>query len=583
MTLRRRFFVLFLCFIACAMHLWGFDHSECPSGEVLLRKCDRARDKSQYDQLLNLANELLRIANENDDDRYRAYGLFYKGLTLMFIGKGKEAKEPLNQSEAISKEIGNDSVLALVYNAKGIYHAMYENNLFLAQNYFLRSLEATNRIDYEELKARVHGNLIILSHSANDTIGLNNAHRIYQLGIKHKNYELHYMGTYFIAMYNYLQGKYDTSERYIRESIEINKKYPYDDIASVYTLYSQVKQKQGHLDDAEQLARRAMSLAKKYKQMMHYSDAEVQLASVLQAMGKYKDSNEAAFGALKVAQTQNRMKVVDCYRLIAKNYGFIGEKDLALDYMNRATMMMDTLSTVNMDRLMHERQILSDMEQKEQEAEINAERIKSQRVLNIVLGIFCAIMAVLLWYILRLYTRRNALYKNIVVQNTNAVRREKELLERIHRSNELLQQTEQQVEQLEQRRRPRIEADKAQELYDKLCLLMEHDRIYTDTQLNRERVAEMLGTNRTYLSQIIKEKAGVSYVQFVNDYRINDAIRILSDSTQADYPLKQICYDLGFNSSATFYKLFQQAVGITPSVYRKQFLEIAKKDQEATS
>jgi AraC-like DNA-binding protein len=115
---------------------------------------------------------------------------------------------------------------------------------------------------------------------------------------------------------------------------------------------------------------------------------------------------------------------------------------------------------------------------------------------------------------------------------------------------------------------------KTQELYDRACELMEHERLYTDPQLNRERLAELLGTNRTYLSAIIKEKSGMSYLQFVNSYRINEAVRILSDPEKIDYPLKQIWSDLGFNSPATFYKLFQQAVGITPSVYRKQFIDL---------
>ena len=66
----------------------------------------------------------------------------------------------------------------------------------------------------------------------------------------------------------------------------------------------------------------------------------------------------------------------------------------------------------------------------------------------------------------------------------------------------------------------------------------------------------------------------MTYLQFVNSYRINEAIRQLSDPTLEQSPLKQIWRDLGFNSPVTFYKQFQQAVGITPSVYRKQFMEM---------
>lgn len=86
----------------------------------------------------------------------------------------------------------------------------------------------------------------------------------------------------------------------------------------------------------------------------------------------------------------------------------------------------------------------------------------------------------------------------------------------------------------------------------------------------------MLGTNRTYLSTVIHAKGGMSYQQFVNTYRINEAIEVLSDASQIDRPLKQLWSDLGFTSPSTFYKLFQQSVGITPLAFRKQIPGIKK-------
>jgi len=90
-----------------------------------------------------------------------------------------------------------------------------------------------------------------------------------------------------------------------------------------------------------------------------------------------------------------------------------------------------------------------------------------------------------------------------------------------------------------------------------------------DGQLNQERLTQLLETNHTYLSQIIKEKSGMNLSQFINSYRIKEAVRILSDNTQQDYPLMQLCSDLGFNSLSRFYVLFKEAVGMSPSAYRK--------------
>lgn len=572
------FLVIITIFLLNSLCITAQTDSNKPlSAEQLLIKCEHARTKCQYEQLGKLSKQLMVAAD--GDKRYEAYSNFYQGLTLLFTGHGEASMKPLKKAGCIAKEIENDSIVALTLNAQGIYHAMYENNLFVAQNFFLRSLKTINKIGYDELRARVYGNLIILSHSKNDSTGLNHAKHIYDYGVKHKKYELQYLGTYYLALYNYLKENYNEAEKQLKLAINIFNKFSYDDVASVYTLYSEVKMKMGDINAAENMAKKAINLAKEYKQKTLLSDALLQYAEVLNSKGQYNKSNETAFEALELAKIQNKTKEVDCLKLIAKNYHSQGHKDEAINFMQAATTAMDTLSTVNMDRLMNERAIMQNIEIKEQESILQKQRIKSQRILNIVLASAVVLMLLLLWYILRLYHKRNALYKSIVIQNTNATKRESFLIERIRRGNERLQQAEQQLEELEQRRKPRIEDDKAQELYDRLCLMMERDRIYANSQIHRESVAEALGTNRTYLSQIIKEKGGMSYVQFINSYRINDAIRILSDSSQINYPLKQICSDLGFNSTATFYKLFQQAVGITPSVYRKQFLGLSANSE----
>ena len=116
---------------------------------------------------------------------------------------------------------------------------------------------------------------------------------------------------------------------------------------------------------------------------------------------------------------------------------------------------------------------------------------------------------------------------------------------------------------------------KSEHIYRELCRLMEQERIYTDPQLNRESLALRLGTNKSYLTTIVSEcSGGKNLSQFINHYRIQEAVRILSDREHIDYPLKQLCTDLGFGSVSTFYKLFQEGVGMSPSAYRKSFIHM---------
>ena len=85
--------------------------------------------------------------------------------------------------------------------------------------------------------------------------------------------------------------------------------------------------------------------------------------------------------------------------------------------------------------------------------------------------------------------------------------------------------------------------------------------------LTKEKVSEMLDTNRTYLSQLINSRTGKSFTQYVNEFRTREAVKRLSNPEDT-IPLKALSAELGFNSMTTFYSLFQAEVGMTPTQYR---------------
>ncbi|MDE6683603.1 MAG: helix-turn-helix domain-containing protein, partial [Duncaniella sp.] len=80
--------------------------------------------------------------------------------------------------------------------------------------------------------------------------------------------------------------------------------------------------------------------------------------------------------------------------------------------------------------------------------------------------------------------------------------------------------------------------------------------------------------NRTYVSRALND-TGKTFIQIINDYRIREAITMMSDF-DANIPLKQICGDVGFSSISTFYSTFQNVTGMTPARYRAQLKEMKK-------
>lgn len=174
-------------------------------------------------------------------------------------------------------------------------------------------------------------------------------------------------------------------------------------------------------------------------------------------------------------------------------------------------------------------------------------------------------------------------------QNQDAIRREQQLQNKIDeqfaeigRQSALLQEyltdsTKTSLPQPEKYASSSLTDEKKQDLFLRLETLLWEEKVFTDNLLTKEKVAEMLGTNRTYLSQIINEQTKQTFTQFVNGFRTKEAVRLLSDPDNQT-PLKAISAELGFNSMTTFYSQFQAATGMTPAQYRNKVQELHKID-----
>ncbi len=121
---------------------------------------------------------------------------------------------------------------------------------------------------------------------------------------------------------------------------------------------------------------------------------------------------------------------------------------------------------------------------------------------------------------------------------------------------------EEQIKREEQLRREneasktKKDTDKNEELFTRLENLMKHEEIWRDKDLSVEKLASMLDTNRSYISRMFSS-AGTTYNDYVNSYRIKEAVKVLSDN-------------LGYSSISSFYRLFQKETGVPLSHYRKE-------------
>ena len=144
-----------------------------------------------------------------------------------------------------------------------------------------------------------------------------------------------------------------------------------------------------------------------------------------------------------------------------------------------------------------------------------------------------------------------------------------ELLEKNRR---LLADIEQRVQEEQQaivqlKAEPQENLTANQQLFCRICDLMDNsDHIYTDADLDRNRLAQLLGTNERYVTDAISACAdGKSVNGFLNEYRLRYAAHLLASTTDSVALIAELS---GFSRSS-FFRIFSYAYGMSPSDYRR--------------
>jgi AraC-like DNA-binding protein len=97
--------------------------------------------------------------------------------------------------------------------------------------------------------------------------------------------------------------------------------------------------------------------------------------------------------------------------------------------------------------------------------------------------------------------------------------------------------------------------------------LLEVDRAYREMRLNRAALAKKVGIGEHHLSRVINHAFGRNFNELVNSYRIEEAkIRLKNETTQVTV----IAFEVGFNSIASFNRVFKEKVGLSPTEFREK-------------
>ena len=92
-----------------------------------------------------------------------------------------------------------------------------------------------------------------------------------------------------------------------------------------------------------------------------------------------------------------------------------------------------------------------------------------------------------------------------------------------------------------------------------------HDHF--DTQLDVGQIAQSAAVSKTECMRCFRSTVGISPIQYVKQYRIQKAARMLSAT---DHQIADIAADCGFQDISYFTKTFREVKDCTPSEYRSR-------------
>ncbi len=103
---------------------------------------------------------------------------------------------------------------------------------------------------------------------------------------------------------------------------------------------------------------------------------------------------------------------------------------------------------------------------------------------------------------------------------------------------------------------------------DQLQHAMCAEQLFLRSDLTLPRLASKLDCSVNHLSQVINSGFGMSFIDYLNQYRIQHATHLLTNRDVQSNAILNTAFAVGFNSNSAFYAAFKKCTGQTPAQYR---------------
>lgn len=109
-------------------------------------------------------------------------------------------------------------------------------------------------------------------------------------------------------------------------------------------------------------------------------------------------------------------------------------------------------------------------------------------------------------------------------------------------------------------------------IIEKIVKGIEKDKLFLNQTLNIEQFSKKIDVPYRVVSYAINKEFGTNFFEFINQHRVEEAKRLLSDKAYANLTVMEILLESGFNSKSSFQRFFKRLTGLSPTEFRKNAL-----------
>jgi len=485
-------------------------------------------NNEDYINSIKYANECLNIINKSDITNEKDIALAYQYLGNGYFSMNMLSKslDFLTKSLIKYKKLNDTNRIATVYLSLGSLYKRYAK-IDLAKENFLNSLKYAKLVNDKLLITSVYNNI----------------------------------GNVYAYTHDW-----DSSIVYYQKSLKLRIEF---DGKGYYAPYMNISRSYANLYELDS-AKKYLNIANKYTGDNKYYQTSFlyNYASIIVLENKLDSAEDLLYQSLKISKEKNyNYLTIISYQLLS-DISIKQEKyEEALKYQIKYSQLNDSISKYNVQSEISQIELLFENEKNIITIDkLNAvNEVKSLRVFILAITLSLIFIIAVVVFIQKFNLKKA--YIKIVEENVKFIELKKsnqELKEKFVAISDTINDSKINVKY----KNSSLSDESKSEIANKILLAIEEDKLYNKIDLKINDLAEHLNVNRSYLSQVLTEEIKMSFIDLINNYRVEEAKHLLSDKRFSNLTISAIAEMSGFTPS-TFNRVFKNITGVTPSFFMK--------------